>query len=444
MRSTPILVLTRRRLLSLGALAVAAPALTSCGDGGSGGDPGPADADAGPLRLVSSPVERQAADPAALRTGAEAVAALVAPLWAGLGVGVEDPGANGAFSPFSVAMALGMATAGAAGATRREMLGVLGADDVPALAAGCNAAALDLEDRAGPVPDDPDERSIELATADQVFGQHDVAWQQPFLDTLARDFGTGVRTVDFAGDPEGARAAVNEWTAAQTRDRIEEIIPPGAFTPDTRMTLVNALYLKAPWAKEFDKTLTQDADFTLADGAVVPVAMMRATVARSAVTGDWSTAQVLYAGGRLAMTVVVPRGEPDAVAAAVADGRLTELLATEPVPATLRLPRWRFRTQRSLSSALAEAGMPLAFSDDADFSGMTTQESLRIADVLHQVFIAVDESGTEAAAATAIVMETTTAEVPPEREVAADRPFLFCVHTDDGVPLFVGWCADPR
>lgn len=442
MRSTPILVLTRRRLLSLGALAVAAPAVAACGS--SGGDPGPADAEAGPLRLVSSPVERQAADPAALRTGTEAVAALVAPLWAGLGVGTDDPGANGAFSPFSVAIALGMATAGAAGATRREMLAVLGADDLAALASGCNAVSLDVEDRAGPVPADPDERSIELATANQVFGQHDVAWQQPFLDTLARDFGTGVRTVDFAGDTEGARTAVNEWTAAQTRDRIEEIIPPGAFTPDTRMTLVNALYLKAPWAKEFDKTLTQDADFTLVDGAVVPVPTMRGTVARSAVTGDWSTAQVPYAGGRLAMTVVVPRGEPDAVAAAVADGRLTELLATDPVPATLTLPRWRFRTQRSLSSALAEAGMPLAFSDEADFSAMTTQESLRIADVLHQVFIAVDETGTEAAAATAIVMETTTAEMPPEREVAADRPFLFCVHTDDGVPLFVGWCADPR
>mgnify|MGYP003334335872 CR=1 FL=1 len=394
------------------------------------------------LRLVAADVERSAADPAAREDGVRAVQALVAPLWSGLGIG--GAGSNAAFSPFSVAMALAMAALGAAGETRRQMLGVLGGVEASRLGAGCNALALDLEDRAGPVPDDPDDRRIDLASADQVFGQSDLTWGEPFLESLARDFGTGVRTVDFAGDPEGARTIVNRWTAEQTRDRIEEIIPAGAFGPDTRMTLVNALYLKAPWARAFEKSLTAEHDFALADGSSVSVPLMRAPISRSAVTSGWSTAQVPYAGGRLAMTIVVPRDGGEAVAAAVADGRLDDLLATEPVPATLRLPRWRFRVQASLSGALGAAGMPLAFTDDADFSGMTTDEPLHVADVLHEVFLAVDEEGTEAAAATAVVMETLTAQLPPEREVTADRPFLFCLHTDDGVPLFVGWCADPR
>lgn len=441
MRSTPILTLTRRRLLGLGALAVASPALAACG---SGVDPGPSN-DGDDMSLVAADIERAEADPAARAAGAAAVLALVAPLWPALGVSQRRQGGSAAVSPFSVAMALSMATMGAAGATRREMLQVLGASDAADLAAGCNALVQDLESRAGKVPGDPDERSIELAGADQVFGQAGTTWQQPFLDTLARDFGTGVRTVDFQGDPEGAREVVNRWTAAQTRDRIEEIIPAGAFTPDTRMTLVDALYLKAPWATEFEKDRTRDAAFALADGSTAQVPFMAGTVGRSAVADGWSAARIPYAGGRLAMTVVVPRDDDGtAVIEAMADGRLAALLAVDDVPAALRLPRWRFRAQLGLSGPLAAGGMRLAFSDDADFSGMTTDEALRIADVLHEVFIAVDESGTEAAAATAVVMRTTTVEVPPDREIAADRPFLFCVHTDDGVPLFVGWCGDPR
>lgn len=434
---------TRRealRTLSLAALAVgAARLLSGCGD-----DARPAEDTVTDLQPVSSDVERTAADPAAIPPAAASLhalgAGLVATTW-------REPG-NAALSPYSLGVALGMTVVGARGETERSMLDVLAADDAGTLARGLNALTAYVEGLAGPVKVLGETEELVLAAANSLFGQQGTPWEQTFLDTLAREYGAGLQAVDYASAAESAHGLINTWTAEQTRDRIEEIVPSGALTALTRLVLVNTLYLKAPWAVPFEASLTEDGDFHRADGSVVRVPMMRApSYATATGAGDgWRSARLPYGGGALAMTIVLPAdGRLPDVEASVADGGLADVLAATDRAGTvaLTLPRWTFRTGAALQGALSELGMADAFTPAADFSGMTTAETLRIDEVLHEVFVAVDESGTEAAAATAVVMRATSIPVEAASFVV-DRPFLFAIHdTEHGTPLLVGRVADP-
>jgi serpin B len=434
-------MLSRRELLragTLGGLVVAAPGLfAGCSDDAS---PPRKDAADG-IRLVSSDVARSAADPAAIGTGAGSVLALGAGLYGQL---VGGSG-NLAVSPYSVAVALGMTVNGAVGATRDEMLAVLAAADTESLDDGLNALTSHVESLAGPVPHTKNDEIL-LDSANQVFGQHDYPWQPAFLDALARSFGAGLREVDYKGATEDARTAINGWTAEQTHDRIPEIIPPDVLDVDTRMVLVNALYFKAPWLEPFEIDATTDDDFHLGDGSTVTVPTMHGEAGYSEGDG-WRAAHLFYSGGTLAMTVVLPHeGREREVDDLVASGRLTELLAARSGVVDLSLPRWKFLVAAPLKEALTGLGMSAAFdSVAADFLAMATAEQLYLSDVLHQVFIAVDEKGTEAAAATAVVVKATSAPAEPPQPLVLDRPFVFVIHdTEHGTPLFLGKVVDPR
>jgi serpin B len=434
-------MLSRRDLLragTLGGLVVAAPGLfAGCSDDGS---PPPKDAADG-IRLVSSDVARAAADPAAAGAGASAVLALGAGLYGQL---VDTP-ANLALSPFSAAVALGMTVNGAVGVTRDEMLAVLASADTESLDDGLNALTSYVESLAGPVPDEED-AEIALASANQLFGQADFAWEQPFLDALARSYGAGLREVDYAGATEKARTAINGWTAEQTHDRIPEIIPQGVIDDLTRLVLVNALYFKAPWLVPFEADATTDDEFHLGDGSTATVPMMHGDAGYGEGDG-WRAAHLRYAGGTLAMTVVLPdEGREADLDDRVAGGGLADLLAVQPGEVELSLPRWKFLAQAPLKDALVGLGMTAAFDDAvADFSAMTTEADLVLTDVLQQVFIAVDEAGTEAAAATAVVAGVTSAPVDTPEPLVVDRPFVFVIHDlENGTPLFLGKVVDPR
>ena len=425
-------MLSRRdalRAFSLATLAVAGSGLLAgCAGSSEGGS------DSGgttKLRLVSSDVKRAPGDATALPAAVASVHALGAGLWKQLTTTDE----NVALSPYSVAVALAMTVNGAAGSTRSEMLDVLAADSTADLNSGLNSLTRHVEALA--------DKKVALDAANQLFGQQDVAWEPDFLDALARDYGAGMRTVDFIRATEAARAAVNRWTAARTHDRIEEILPGGSVDNTTRLVLVNALYFKAPWLEPFEKPLTTDSDFHLADGSVVRAPTMNATLSTAVGAGDgWTSVRIPYAGGALAMTVVLP----DAGREVDADELPAILAAAEPDGVELSLPRWTFRTQVALRDPLSALGMPTAFDDvHADLTGMTrTHDQLAIDDVYHQVFVAVDEHGTEAAAATAVVVRATSGMVS-QRRIVVDRPFLFVIHdVEHGTPLFVGWVADPR
>jgi serpin B len=338
-----------------------------------------------------------------------------------------------------------MTVNGAVGATRDEMLEVLAAADIAAVDDGLNALTAYVESLAGPVPDVED-AEIALASANQLFGQAGVAWERPFLDALARSFGAGLREVDYEHATEQARTAINGWTAEQTHDRIPEIVPEGAVSDLTRLVLVNALYFKAPWSTPFEVDATTDDEFHLGDGTTSSVPTMHGGAGYGEGDG-WRAAHLPYAGGTLAMTVVLPdEGRQDDLDTVVASGGLADLLTVRSGEVDLSLPRWTFLAEAPLTDALVGLGMKAAFDDStADFSAMTAQAHLFVSDVLQQVFIAVDEAGTEAAAATAVLAGVTSAPAQPPEPLVVDRPFLFVIHdVEHGTPLFLGKVVDPR
>ena len=354
-------------------------------------------------------------------------------------------------SPYSVAVALAMTRNGARGTTAAEMDAVLHAPALSGLNGGLNALGRLVESRAGDVERaDGSTASVSLDIASSLWGQRGRAWVMEFLDALAADYAAGMRLVDYVGATEEARREINAWVATRTAERIPELIKPDVLDVDTRLVLANAIYLKAPWERPFRRNGTVPHPFTRADGTQVDVPMMTVELdgARRASGAGWEAVELRYAGSKLAMAVVVPDpGRVSAVEQLLADAGLGAVLgAFRPSPSLrLDLPRWTFRTPVELRSALSALGMPTAFRRGvADFSGMTTEEQLAIGAVVHEAFVAVDEEGTEAAAATAVQMVAVSLALPPPVQLVVDRPFLFVIHdVETSTPLFVGRVADP-
>jgi serpin B len=395
---------------------------------------------------VRSAVSRAAGDPTAAAGAAEVVRAFTADLYRRL----SRSEGNLVCSPYSVAVAVAMAGTGARGRTAAEMDRVLHAPELQRLNGGLGALDALLETRSGAVRRaDGSTAKVELHVANSLWGQRGLTWHSAFLDTLARSYGAGMRLVDYRGNPEAARSRINAWTSTQTHGKIDRLVPEGVLDEMTRLVLVNALYLKAPWEYPFDKPRTEVRPFTRADGPPVTVPTMRTEIpaARYAHRAGWEAAELRYAGNDLAMTVILPNpGTLQALQNDLDGDRLAQILRSPaPVAALdLRLPKWTFRTTASLNDTLAALGMPTAFNErTADFSGMTSEERLFISAVLHQAFIAVDEAGTEAAAATATTLSATSAGPEPVSMVV-DRPFLFVIHdVATATPLFIGRITDP-
>jgi serpin B len=353
---------------------------------------------------------------------------------------------NLVFSPASVTIALAMTYAGAAGATATEMAAAL-RYDLPQerLHSAFNALELLLESRNR--ESSAEMGGIEFAIANSLWGQQGTPFESDFLDTLARDYGAALRLVDYVTAAEDARAAINGWVAATTNDKITDLIPAGVLDAMTRLVLVNAVYLDATWAIQFDPEATADADFRLLNGSTVSVPTMHQNESLLYTRGDgWKAAALPYVGGKLAMLLLVPdAGRFTEIELLAIDGLLTSAAdSVERTQVRLALPKFEFRTQAGLAPMLGELGMREAFDPTlADFSGMTNDERLFISDVIHEAYIAVDEEGTEAAAATAVVMRATSAPMDPAT-LTIDRPFLFMLYDrDTGTPLFLGRVLDP-
>jgi serpin B len=358
----------------------------------------------------------------------------------------RKPG-NVVYSPYSVAVALAMVRNGARGVTAQEIDRVLRAPALGTLNSGLNALQLHLRSRAGSRKRaDRSTGTIALDVANSLWGQRSARWAPPFLDALSRDYGTGVRMVDYINDATGAREVINAWAGTQTHGRIPKLLPEGVLDKDTRLVLVNAIYLKAPWNQPFDQAATIRAPFTRADGSQVRVPMMREGLSAGYATGrGWQAVNLHCAGSQLAMAIVVPdRGRLDEVERGL-DGTATQRLlgSFADTSVYLHLPRWTFRTRAPLVDILTAAGMPTAFTDRADLSAMTTEERLFIDAVQHEAFVAVDEEGTEATAATAAVAKATSGNLGTVT-VTVDRPFLFLIHDiETRTPLFIGRVSDP-
>jgi serpin B len=340
-------------------------------------------------------------------------------------------------SPHSASIALGMAYAGARGTTASEMRTALhlGLPD-ERVHAGFDYLDLELASR-GP---------FELTITNSIWAAKDLPLVPSFLDTLAMNYGAGVNLVDFAGSPDGSRSAINEWVADQTAGRINDLLEPGSVKASTRAALVDAVYFHANWQTKFKHEDTRSAPFARLDGSSVTVPLMGLTTTLPYAKGKGYEAVALpYEGGELSMLVVVPdTGTFASFDAALTGAKVLEI-ANELTPTQLYVgyPKHHVEGSYDLKGALQSLGMIAAFGG-ADFSGMTA-EPLRIDGAVQKTFVDVDETGTEAAAATAITFADASASFPPPLALTIDRPFLEAIFDAKTKSLvFLGRILEPK
>jgi serpin B len=350
-------------------------------------------------------------------------------------------GQNLFFSPASIAYALAMTGLGARGATAAEMDEVLHlpADDA-VVAAGFGGLMGEVARRNG---------AVTVSLANRLYGQRGTPFAPGFLALIERHFGAGLEQVDYRGDAEAARQRINGWVEDQTAQKIRELLGPGTVDMATELVLVNAVYFLGKWVEPFPKNATVDAPFHRERDGDVTTKFMRTTGHFGYAEQDGvQIASLPYRGGTMEMVVILPAvGTPLAMVEAQLDAdRLAAwLVAPVPTQVAVTLPRLHLETSFELADALAALGMPTAFTDRADFTGMTTDATpLSISKVLHKAYLDVDEEGTEAAAATAVVMERLSAVMPgQEKTFRADRPFILAIrHKASGAILFLGRVAN--
>ena len=349
-------------------------------------------------------------------------------------------------SPHSISVALAMAYAGARGSTEAEMARALHFTlPQEELHAAVNRLDIELSER-GEGTQGADGEGFRLNVVNALWGQQDHAFEEAYLDALARHYGAGLRLVDFIADAEAARQAINGWVSEQTEERITDLIPEGVLGELTRLVLTNAIYFNAAWAEPFEEGFTRDGDFTLLDGSTVTVPLMHQEGGFNTAQGaGYEALELPYDGHELSMVILMPdAGTFDTFEQALDQAQLAAILESLSFERIrLAMPRFEFRSKFGLTEALSALGMPQAFTEAADFSGIDGTQELLISDVIHEAFVAVDEEGTEAAAATAVVIGITSAPVDP-REVRIDRPFLFLIRDiETGAVLFIGRTLNP-
>ncbi len=371
----------------------------------------------------------------------------------------ESATENGLVSPLSVSTALAMAYAGARGETRTEMASTLNYtlegplhETFNALQRALNERSEALDPEALPAKFDESDEPVpfDLSLVNAVWGQEDFPFDDEYRQILADHYGGGLNEVDYRRDPEAARQTINEWVAEQTAARIDELLPKGSLTTLTRLVLTNAVYFKANWQDPFDKADTESGTFTPLDGAPATVPMMHKTGPTAfAKTNGIKAIDLPYLGADVSMLLILPAEGTVRDFEAELDGERVQTIvdSLERQETNVTIPKFSFADSHGLRRALKALGMEAAFEQSAaDFSGMAdlsgTQKRLYLSQVFHDTDITVDETGTEAAAATGAVVGYTSA--PSETaEFVADRPFVFAIRDrPTGAILFLGRVVD--
>lgn len=354
------------------------------------------------------------------------------------------------FSPISLSLALSMALAGAESSTEEAMIEALQfslpeEEVYPTF----NALLLAIEESQKLPIEESEGDEFQLNIANSIWGQAGYDFKQEFLDILAKNFGAGMYLVDYIEDPENARQLINNWVEEETQGKIEDLIPQGAIDTLTRLVLANAIYFNASWQHPFDENGTEKATFTSLDGTEIEVDMMRLFGERLSYTqgGNFQAVNLPYLSTDFSMTVIVP---DQGSFIDFEDGlSLEEITAIQnnlsPQSVNLQMPKFDYESTINANDQLAALGMSDAFNPElADFSGITEIEKLFISDVLHKATITVDEHGTEAAAATAIIIRTESIEPGEPVELTIDRPFIYIIrHNPTGSILFMGRVVQP-
>jgi len=358
---------------------------------------------------------------------------------------LREQGENLFYSPYSISLALAMTYAGARGETEAQMAEtlqfLLSQDQLhPAF----NALDLELAKRGEEVSEDEGD-AFRLNIANSIWGQQDFEFLTDFLDTLALNYGAGLRLVDFVKATEEARQAINQWVEDQTEEKIKDLIPEGVLDDMTRLVLANAIYFKAGWMHAFEEGNTQDGSFYLLDGSQVTAPFMSQEENFRYAEGDgYQALELLYVGGNTSMVILLPEADRlDAFEAGLSSTRMNEILDDLQMQnVRLRMPKFEFESSYGLKEILSAMGMKNAF-EAADFSGINGKTDLFISEIMHKAFVSVDEEGTEAAAATAVIISLTAMPEAPV-EMTLDHPFIFMIRDNEtGTILFVGRVMNP-
>lgn len=364
----------------------------------------------------------------------------------GLYQALREADGNLFYSPYSISLALAMTYAGARGETEKQMTDTLHFDLLQnRLHPAFNNLDLELG-RRGQGAKGKDGEGFRLHIVNAIWGQKDFKFLPEFLDLLAENYGAGLRTLDFMKASEQSRIIINKWVSDQTEERIKDLIPQGTIDELTRLVLTNAIYFNAAWQYPFEEDATSNSAFYLLNGDKITVPMMRQAESFGYAEGDgYQVVELPYDGRELSMLVLLPQTNrfelfEESLNAQRVDDIVKNLNTREVV---LTMPKFEFESSFGLKKTLTAMGMPVAFSAGADFSGMTGNPDLFIGEVLHKAFVSVDEAGTEAAAATAVIMELTAMPGEPV-EVTIDRPFIFLIRDiESATILFIGRVVNP-
>jgi serpin B len=346
------------------------------------------------------------------------------------------------FSPYSISTALAMTYEGAKGQTAdeiREVFHFPEEDNIrrPAFAKIYNE--INKEDK-----------KYQLSTANALWAQKDYPFLDEYFSTTKKYYGSKIKNLDFVKETEKSRLTINKWVEEQTNDKIKELLPkdPPVITPDTTLVLTNAIYFKGDWALKFDKNKTIEDDFKISPLKTVKAQMMSLTGEKARFNyAETEQAQILelpYEGDQLSMLILLPKEDNlESLENSLNIDQLNvwrnRLRGTR---IDIYLPKFKFETKYFMAKDLADMGMQDAFSSSADFSGMTGKRDLFISEIIHQAFVEVNEEGTEAAAATAVVVLKSCVIIP--NIFKADHPFIFIIQQKDtGNILFLGRMMDP-
>jgi len=343
------------------------------------------------------------------------------------------------YSPYSIFAALAMTYEGAKGQTADEMKSVFHFPESDILRPNFAAIYNNINEGA---------EDYELKTGNALWVQYDYPFLEDYINRVERYYGGKAANVDFVKETEKSRETINSFIAEQTNNKIKDLIPAGFLDSITILVLTNAIYFKGIWEWQFDESDTREGDFKIAPDNIVKTQMMNMRPDKAmfnyADTGDLRILELPYKGGKISMLILLPSENLDVIESTLTAEKLDEYKSQmkKTKMDLISIPKFEFDTKYFMKKTLSALGMPTAFSQNADFSGMTGERDLFIDFVIHQAYVKVDEEGTEAAAATAVGMKLTAIE--PANVFRADHPFIFIIQEKEtGNILFFGRLVDP-
>ena len=360
--------------------------------------------------------------------------------------GLKNSGGNLFYSPYSISEALAMTYGGARGETAKQMADTLHFQLLQGqLHPAFNSLDLELANR-GQGAKGQDAQGFRLHVVNAIWGQQGFTFLPDYLDLLAQNYGAGLRILDFIKATEQSRQTINQWVSDQTEAKIKDLLPPGSIDTATRLVLTNAIYFNAAWASAFQPESTVDGKFTLLDGSQINVPLMKQTESYGYAKGDnYQAVELPYDGHELSMVILMPQADKfKAFETALSSPQVSDTInSIKYQQVEFSMPKFKIESEFSLKKELSTMGMPDAF-NNADFSGMDGRTDLEIADVVHKAYVSVDEAGTEAAAATGVIVGITSMPTEPPVKVTIDHPFIFLIRDiKTGTILFIGRILDP-